>query len=586
MSAGNVGYSEGWTAPASITREFGHKYRWLKDGNIYEQVDQGVSNNWVLEDPVAGAQYLDELLDVQVPTPSQFDTLVYNTNISQWINVPISNFAAVGNSLFVSAQGRTVAQGAIRENITFHFSDIEEARDAALSGDTIYVYGGTHTPFATLTKEGVKWVFLGGPVIQSFANIWDSLGGTITEINVKGDAEFRTITGGRNCVNIEGATRYMIEGRSMTGLGSATVRIDGGTDDSFITTIDDIDCTGTNYTVTLLAGAKGTINARNIDGHQTSGGLRIPLYVNAVLDNDFTINANVRANQTASQNTVAWLSGGGGTVTINGDIYDNPITTPQFFWGEGMIIANGKIVVNGNLYQTTRHAVYRYSNACDVTVNGNIYNSSPYSITNFLSGTAVFALNGDVYNTTAVTAFETMQTAGSYTIKGRIYHELTTGNTGEASSISLTSGGTGYAIQSWVINVPTTGGTGTGMTVSIENTNTDGTLDRVYIYNPGSGYIVGDVVTISGAGNGDATFTVEAVDKTGVMLERNSYDVIIDESKVVFSDLTGTVNGLAAQPAGGNKDVIITSSFATNGTTNNINNLVVGTLLITDSNIK
>lgn len=47
MSVGNVGYSEGRQAPASIKRELGHKYRWLVDGKTYEQIDTGVSNNWV-----------------------------------------------------------------------------------------------------------------------------------------------------------------------------------------------------------------------------------------------------------------------------------------------------------------------------------------------------------------------------------------------------------------------------------------------------------------------------------------------------------------------------------------------------------
>lgn len=53
MSAGNIGYSEGRTAPASVKREAGHRYKWLVDGIIYVQKGRGVNNVWEAEGSAA-----------------------------------------------------------------------------------------------------------------------------------------------------------------------------------------------------------------------------------------------------------------------------------------------------------------------------------------------------------------------------------------------------------------------------------------------------------------------------------------------------------------------------------------------------
>jgi hypothetical protein len=50
MSTTNAGYSQGRTAPAMLTKEQGHRYKWLVDGKIYYQNGAGLSNDWVLAD--------------------------------------------------------------------------------------------------------------------------------------------------------------------------------------------------------------------------------------------------------------------------------------------------------------------------------------------------------------------------------------------------------------------------------------------------------------------------------------------------------------------------------------------------------
>ena len=75
---------------------------------------------------------------------------------------------------------------------------------------------------------------------------------------------------------------------------------------------------------------------------------------------------------------------------------------------------------------------------------------------------------------------------------------------GVIPSFGTLVGGTGYSTANGVATTVAPAG-GTGMTVNI--TVNTGVVDSVSITNPGSGYSVDDVVTISGGG-GDATFTL------------------------------------------------------------------------------
>ena len=88
-----------------------------------------------------------------------------------------------------------------------------------------------------------------------------------------------------------------------------------------------------------------------------------------------------------------------------------------------------------------------------------------------------------------------------------------TASGGTLSNIGVTSfllnlvGGTGYTNGSFT-NVATSGGTGTGLTLDI--TVVLGVVTLATINTAGSGYIVGDMVTIVG-GSGDATIDVAGV---------------------------------------------------------------------------
>ena len=87
-------------------------------------------------------------------------------------------------------------------------------------------------------------------------------------------------------------------------------------------------------------------------------------------------------------------------------------------------------------------------------------------------------------------------------------------NTVSALNFASLVAGTGY-VNTAVNNVATTGGTGTGLSVDIL-TDGDAVL-FVGLNNPGAGYTIGDTITISGQGNGDATIQVSNVNAGGLI---------------------------------------------------------------------
>ena len=86
---------------------------------------------------------------------------------------------------------------------------------------------------------------------------------------------------------------------------------------------------------------------------------------------------------------------------------------------------------------------------------------------------------------------------------------------GMVQTLTLVSPGTGYPPTTNddgdLIATETTGGTGTGLTVTPGTTRTTtGGITTVALYNVGSGYTVGDQITLSG-GNNDCVFEVTAI---------------------------------------------------------------------------
>jgi hypothetical protein len=98
-------------------------------------------------------------------------------------------------------------------------------------------------------------------------------------------------------------------------------------------------------------------------------------------------------------------------------------------------------------------------------------------------------------------------------VSGIIYSFLTNNTrseyvpTGAVNTLTLTSGGTGYDTTPATGQTSTTG-SGTGLMVNVQETS--GVINTVNIVKFGSGYNVGDTVTILG-GNGDATINIDSI---------------------------------------------------------------------------
>jgi len=597
MSVGNIGRSRGATAPASVKAESGHEYVWTRNGKTYVQINEGVSNNWVEQGSSGHVEFLNDLQDVNTGPLYQVGDVLTWTG-SDWINqaLPASSVDTfVAQSLFVSARGTSVAGGAERENLTTHFNNITEALQAAVSGDTIYCYG-SHTATVNLAKAGVKWVFSGKGTISTVTELFWDENGAIPEIYVRGDAYFNVLNNGRHAVFIQGAdTHYDIECYKILGRGSKVCRFLGGQPHSRLKVETTIIANLVNWCVVAGTNAKGTVEVGDyIDNQAVAGGIRTTLYVDGgALINTFYIIGDIKQNASTAQSTVVNISDAGGGFHITGDIYTNTSGQKTYFWGEGGVMCAGNITIIGDIYDHSFGCFWAYGSGCNINHTGNIYTSSPERIVAARSGSnnlGNISIKGDIYNAGGAAALlirgiNGAALTGTFRHDGKIYN-TTSAAFGAIAALQLTAPGTGYPGQLTQSNITTTGGTGTGLILRTTKGGTGtGALSLVEIQDPGTGYTVADVITISGAGNGDATVTVEATGKYGALLfDNGSFDAIFDKSIIVVEDTANAAGGLGAYP--GNKDVVVLDKVISNIAAINVTNLVTGSSIYDDPQIQ
>ena len=116
----------------------------------------------------------------------------------------------------------------------------------------------------------------------------------------------------------------------------------------------------------------------------------------------------------------------------------------------------------------------------------------------------------DEYQETGDTAFELNVVQGIGAVRGFDYFNVVRG-TGYTWEADLTFIDNNVTVYGWVQGVSTSGGNGSGLIVDLM-VHRDQSVVWAKIVDPGSGYMVGDVITIDGNGNGDAQFVVNAVD--------------------------------------------------------------------------
>lgn len=96
--------------------------------------------------------------------------------------------------------------------------------------------------------------------------------------------------------------------------------------------------------------------------------------------------------------------------------------------------------------------------------------------------------------------------------------------TGPVFKVLISSGGTGYTASV----AGTTGGTGSGLKLNTVVTDT-GVISAITVNSPGSGYLPGDLITVSG-GNGNAKLIVQNVSTSHGEIVITGYDGV---SKII-----------------------------------------------------
>jgi len=227
-----------------------------------------------------------------------------------------------------------------------------------------------------------------------------------------------------------------------------------------------------------------------------------------------TINGTVQSYTALSQNATSG-SGLGSIFTIsrNAGTYSATVTNP----GNGFT-DNDTITINGeNIGGTTstNNATITVVSASDkntvATLDpASLLGGSGYSNASGVSTTV--SPSGGTGLTVDITTSSGIVTVAAINAAGKNYNigdTVTISNTqGKVLTYNAVAAGTGYATANNVATTVAPSG-GTGLTVDIVDDGSGG-IASVTINNPGSGYAVSDVITISG-GNGDGGFTVTAV---------------------------------------------------------------------------
>jgi len=119
-------------------------------------------------------------------------------------------------------------------------------------------------------------------------------------------------------------------------------------------------------------------------------------------------------------------------------------------------------------------------------------------------------------------------------------------STGPVNTVNPNDDGTDYSDSD--TGCATNSGTGSGLIVGVATTG--GAVTTVNVEDPGTGYTVGDVITISGCGNGDATFQVATLHDLNTISIRNVGSETIDLSHifVTYSDTGSNAQGTPFAP--------------------------------------
>jgi hypothetical protein len=304
----------------------------------------------------------------------------------------------VGNFVFVNPLGNDGT--GIREDYAFPFLTLNAAKNAAIAGDTIYVYGGTYNEVNQLHKDGVKWHFVGKPVLNLFAARPWTDSGIDTLIQIEGDAIFNHLTVGQMVQVTALNTVVNFNAYSATGIGNQIFKFDNGS--GIINVKTKIEVNLVNRCIQLGGNANYVFNIDDIFCNSTIGGVsnainfqnQSPVYDGYCIFNCRTIRSD-RAN--GATISYQYFSGQGtGIFNITDKIHFMQTGNPAHS-NSAIQILSGHCVVNGDIDGGEGIAINMETkfNVKSMTHNGNAYNDGTNPLIDFGNDTPDFWSGGN-----------------------------------------------------------------------------------------------------------------------------------------------------------------------------------------------
>jgi len=337
----------------------------------------------------------------------------------------ISDIQAAGfdNVLFVAPNGISIANGATKGSLSKKFIDIDEAISVAVSGDIVVIVGGIYSSYTNLAKDGVKIIGVNNPTIKFFGTTALADNGSQMTIDVKGDITFDITGTNKKFMDVDNVlTKFNIKCKSVTVNGGAARGIDssGGTVDSVFEATDFFHTTGTSgniYTIQLSNFAEGTFICPKISTDNTTTVLNSTISMYNMGGNPKIIGdiyGKSESNGAASFSVVmiSGTSNNGGTLTINGNVYQETVTSPTGFWGTAAIrtIQFGNLVIRGDIYSLDKHAILADSSGSTTDFEGKIYTTGALAPINLAVDQILKIRNSEIHTDLSLTA---IQEAGS-----------------------------------------------------------------------------------------------------------------------------------------------------------------------------
>jgi hypothetical protein len=242
-----------------------------------------------------------------------------------------------------------------------------------------------------------------------------------------------------------------------------------------------------------------------------------------------TVQANVQQLQTYM------LENAGNLIPRAGNIYS--IGSPTVWWKDLWLSANtfyiggvavstsgGSLTFGGNVVGTSDLPSYTGNvSAGNIAVGATTVGNTTTAPTFSVEGTSGNITAGNITSTgdlaTASVTTPTVTTE-SVTVGGSVDFVSGSVPAGGGGATAMISGGSGYA---WGFLYYPSGGTGTGLSIIVQGVSyPSGEITGYTVYQGGSGYTVGDILTIDNAGEIPAVFQVEAVLNGGTMTSGES----------------------------------------------------------------